>query len=435
MKLYTTRQLRILNAMDDNSLFILHSASPKTRSNDTEYPFRQKSDFYYLSGFLEDSAILVLRKESGHLYRTLFVHERDETYELWMGERLGTARAKISFDYDDVYPVEMFDEKASELFCNIKTLYCEMFTCNETFLHVKNLVASHNNKRTTKVAIHNFKELSALTQKMRLHKDAHEIEKIQKALSITQEAHHYVMRHLQPSKMEYEVEAEYEYIFKKNGAYSDAYTTIVAGGNRGNTLHYIKNDQELRDGELVLIDAGCEYAMYASDITRTLPVNGTFSKAQAEVYQKVLDVQKSCIAKVREGMLKSELQMHAELALTKAMIELSILEGDIEMLIETKAHKKYFPHGIGHWMGIDVHDEAIYYDDSGEEIPFKAGMVITIEPGLYIREDDEEAPLKYRGIAIRIEDDILVTKEGPKNLSHGIVKEIADIEAMMQNQL
>ena len=432
MKLYSARALRILNAMEDNSLFILHSASTHIRSHDTEYPFRQKSDFYYLSGFLEDGAVLLFRKEQGKVYRALFLHERDEEYELWMGERLGTTRAKVRFDYDDIYPIEQLDERVSELMCNMRTIYCEMFGCSEHFLHLRDLVRKHNAKRETNVAINTFKELSALTQKMRLHKDAYEIETIKKAIAITKEAHHYVMQHLTPQKREYEVQAEYEYIFRKNGAQSDAYSTIVAGGNRGNILHYVKNDKPLLDGELVLIDAGCEYNMYASDITRTLPVNGVFSAAQAEVYQKVLDVQKAIIAMLKVGSFKSEVQAQAEVLLTKAMVELGLLEGEVSKLISEKLHKKYFPHGIGHWMGIDVHDEALYYDENGEDLLFKEGMVMTIEPGLYIREDDMQAPKAYRGIAIRIEDDILITNEGPLNLSKEIVKEIADIEAMMR---
>ena len=432
MKLYTIRMLRILNAMEDNSLFILHSATSKIRSNDTEYPFRQKSDFYYLSGFMEDNALLILRKVQGKVYRALFVQERDEEHELWLGERLGVTRARVRFDYDDIFSIDELDKRLGELFSDIRTIYCELFSESEKFLRLRELVKAHNKKRETKVSISTFKELSTLTHKMRLHKDAHEIEKIQRAIAITQEAHHYVMRHLAPNKMEYEVQAEYEYIFKKSGAQSDAYTTIVAGGDRGNILHYIDNDKPLLDGELVLIDAGCEYDMYASDITRTLPVNGIFSKAQAEVYQRVLDVQKEIISMLRVGSFKSEIQAHAELLLTQAMIELGLLQGEVSELIAQKEHKRYFPHGIGHWMGIDVHDEAIYYDEDGEDILFKEGMVMTVEPGLYIRKDDEKAPLEYRGIAIRIEDDILITKEGPKILSEGIVKEIADIEAMMR---
>jgi len=226
---------------------------------------------------------------------------------------------------------------------------------------------------------------------------------------------------------EYELQANIEYIFKKNGAYSDAYTSIVACGNSANTLHYINNDKKLIQGELILIDAGCEYEYYASDITRTIPVNAKFTKAQAEIYEMVLDVQKKIISMIKPNILRSSLQKKSEELLCQGMIDLGILQGEPKALLKEKAHKKYYPHGIGHWMGLDVHDECPYKKLNGKEIPLTPGMVMTIEPGIYLDEEDDNIPKKYRGIGIRIEDDILVTKNGYENLSKDIVKEIEDV--------
>jgi len=417
--------------LEDRSLFILTSASNQTRSNDTEFPFRQNSDFYYLTGFKEDNAFLVLCKVDGSFKRLLFVQAKDEEMELWTGKRLGAQKAKEIFEYDEVYTSDELDTVLTTLFEGVHSLYTDIFNNEINFLHVKQLVTAHNAKRTSKIKITTFKNATSITQSLRLLKDCSEIDLIKQAVAISTKAHHEVMSTCKAGKMEYELQAQYEYVFKKNGAYSDAYTTIVAGGNSANTLHYISNDKALVDGDLVLIDAGCEYEMYASDITRTFPVNGKFSDAQKEVYEKILDVELRTIAMIKPGIKKSELQTFAEIELTKAMVELSLLEGDIATLIEEKKHKKYFPHGIGHWMGIDVHDEAPYFDENGEEIIFSEGIVLTIEPGLYIDENDMDAPQKYRGIGIRIEDDIVVTKESHEVLTQSIVKNVEDIEALM----
>ena len=269
-----------------------------------------------------------------------------------------------------------------------------------------------------------------ITQSMRAIKTPVEIELIKKALSITKEAHHKVMSMQKSGMFEYELQAVYEYEFKKNGAYSDAYTTIIAGGDNGNTLHYINNSEILKEGELILIDAGCEFEMYASDITRTIPVNGKFSEAQKEIYELVLQTELKVIEAIKEGVLRTDLQMMARESLCEGMVALGILKGDVKELIKEEKDKRYFPHGIGHWMGIDVHDPCPYKDKKGKELPLQAGMVMTIEPGLYLPLDDVDLPQKYRGIAVRIEDDILVIKEGYENLSCGIAKSVAEIEEL-----
>ena len=264
---------------------------------------------------------------------------------------------------------------------------------------------------------------------MRLIKSDSEIEVIKKAISITKDAHHKAMSRASSVKYEYQLQAEIEYEFKRKGAYSDAYTSIVAGGNRANTLHYIDNNRELKSGDLILIDAGCEYEYYASDITRTIPVNGKFTSTQKKLYNMILKTQLQIIKMIRPGVKRSELQEKAVELLSLGMMELGILKGSLKKIIKKELYKKYYPHGIGHWMGIDVHDEAPYKYKNGREIPLKVGMVLTIEPGIYIDKNDKDVPKKYRGIGIRIEDDILVIKKGCKNLSAGIAKSVEEIEA------
>ena len=382
--------------MKNKTAAIFFSATQKKRSNDTEYPYRQESDFYYLTGFKEDNAVLVLVKKKKQTKEILFVQKKDKNLELWNGKRLGVALAKKRFDVDGVESSKGF----------------------------------HTRKFLAKMKVEKCLHVKEISQKMRAIKTDIEIELIKKAISITKEAHHKAMAMPKIALYEYELQAEFEYEFKKRGAYSDAYTTIIAGGDNANTLHYINNSDILKDGELILIDAGCEYEMYASDITRTIPVNGKFSEAQKEIYELVLKTEIQVIEAIKEGVLRSDLQMMARESLCKGMVELKILNGDPQELLKEEKDRVYFPHGIGHWMGIDVHDPCPYKTKKGKEIALSAGMVLTIEPGLYFPFDDENIPQKYRGIGVRIEDNILVTKEGYENLSLGIVKSVEDIESI-----
>ncbi|MDQ7044975.1 MAG: aminopeptidase P N-terminal domain-containing protein [Sulfurimonas sp.] len=415
---YEKRRTLVANSMKKHSVAIVHSATHKTRSNDTEYPFRQDSNFYYLTGFKEDNACLMIVKNKKMFKTILFVEKKDAIKELWTGKRLGRVDAKQVFNVDKVYEIDLFED----IFAKNKELKQHLyFDFKLNYLRFKAL------KRISK-GISTHINIAKNIEKMRLIKSDAEVKLIKKALLITKKAHHKAMRLEKLGKNEYELQASIENIFKKNGAYSDAYTSIVAGGNSANTLHYISNDKTLVDGDLILIDAGCEYDYYASDITRTIPVSGKFSKAQKELYEMVLDVQVKIIKMIKQGVMRTDLHKKSEELLCKGMIELGILKGNVKKLLKKKAHKKYYPHGIGHWMGLDVHDEAPYLNKKGNEIPLEEGMVLTIEPGIYCDENDKDIPKKYRGIGIRIEDDILVTKGGYENLSIDIVKEIADIE-------
>ncbi|MDB2562793.1 aminopeptidase P N-terminal domain-containing protein [Sulfurimonas sp.] len=421
---YQSRRSRLAASMESHSIALIHSANFKTRSNDTEYPFRQDSNFYYLTGFKEDESCLMIVKAKKKFKTILFVLKKDETKELWSGKRLGEVDARKKFLIDEVHTIDILEDIYQKNALNKQTIY---FDFKLTYLKFKAL------KRFSK-GINTHKNIAQNIEYMRLIKSDAEIKLIKKALKITKQAHHKAMMSKKISKNEFELQATIENIFKKEGAYSDAYTSIVAGGNNANTLHYIENNKAFVDGELILIDAGCEYEYYASDITRTIPINGKFSKAQKELYNMVLNVQLKIIYMIKPNVLRSALQKKSEELLCDGMIELGILKGKRNKLIKKQAHKKYYPHGIGHWMGIDVHDESPYKYPNGKEIPLRKGMVLTIEPGIYCNENDMSIPKKYRGIGIRIEDDILVTKSGNKNLSKTIVKNIKDIEKLSFNQ-
>lgn len=424
---YKARREALMAQMGEG-LAVIGSAPQKVRTNDTEYPYRQNSDFYYLTGFEEDNAVLVLVKRQDATKVILFVQPKDEKMELWTGKRLGTEAAAKRFEVDATEPVTEIAAKLPDLMANLPTLYVDLYDGGRWRDEAQRSAEALRHKRETKRPVKHFIDVAQLIRGLRLMKDDEEVALIRAGLAITGAAHHHAMRVCAPGMMEYALQAEYEYFFKKNGAYSDAYTTIIAGGDHANTLHYINNDDVLTSGDLVLIDAGCEYRYYATDITRTFPVSGRFSAAQRTLYEAVLDVQLRIIDMIGPGVFKSELQKASEQMLCEKLVELGILQGEIETLIAAKIHKKYYPHGIGHWLGIDVHDPAPYFDDNGDEIPMAPGMIITIEPGLYLPRGDTDVPEAYRGMGIRIEDDILVTAQGNENLSAAVAKSVEAIE-------
>ena len=411
---YKNRREKLANFISKNSLAVVCSASYKVRSNDTEYPYRQDSNFYYLTGFKEDNSVLVLIKKSKKVKSILFVAKKDKTLELWNGKKLGVKKAKKRFLVDEVFCIDKFNSKIKEYLADAKRLYFD-FRQDSSFLDVVKNSAKN---------LFSYKNISKKIGMMRLIKSKAEIKLIKKAISITKEAHHKVMQMDKIGKNERQIQAELEYIFKKNMAYNDAYISIVAGGNSANTLHYIENDKPLVDGELILIDAGCEYEYYASDITRTISVNGNFSEAQKDIYKLVLEVEEKIISMIKPNVLRTDLHKKSEELLVDGMVKLGILKGKTKKIIKKQKHKAYYPHGIGHWMGLDVHDDCPYKYKNGDEIPLQAGMVLTIEPALYFDKGDKKVPKKYRGIGVRIEDDIVVTEDGFENLSSVIDKVI-----------
>ena len=429
---YKNNRERFFAQMPVDSIAIIVSGTQKQRSNDTNFPFRQESNFYYLTGFLEDDAVLVMKKTQKLEESIIFVHPKDPLKEMWEGKCLGVEKACASLNMNKSFSIKEYETKLPELLKNTQILY------HQTSLKSQHLDDTLNRLKMGKES-HLYPatfidiEKSILT--LRRKKQDFEIENIRQAIEITTKAHHAAMAAAQPSKYEYQVMATVEYIFKTSGASWDAYTSIVAGGNNANTLHYINNDHRLVDGELILMDAGSEFKLYASDITRCFPVNGKFSAAQKEVYEIVLAVQKAAIAEIKPGILRSYISDLAIKMLSQGLKDLDILKEPLDDIIKKELYKPYYPHGIGHWMGLDVHDPVAYKDENGKEFCFEEGDVLTIEPGLYLDASDNKIPKKYRGIGIRIEDNILVTQEGHENLSIGIAKEIKEIESRCQSDI
>ncbi|MEA1917152.1 MAG: aminopeptidase P N-terminal domain-containing protein [Campylobacterota bacterium] len=429
-KIYSKRREKLLNSID--GIAIIGSATHKIRSNDTEYVFRQNSNFYYLTGFEEDNSILMLINRDGVKKSVMFVQKKEPKLELWSGKRVGVKELKKRVHVDKIYENEKFEKILKKFLSHTKKIYLDLHVETPITTRVKNVVneSVHNSKFAYPQC---YEDVHHLVNKMRLIKDKHEIELIKQAIKITKTAHENAMKNSLHVEYEYELQSLIEHTFTCSGAASDAYTTIVASGDNANTLHYIKNSDRLKDGRLILIDAGCEYKMYASDITRTFPRDGKFSSSQREIYELVLSVQKRVIEKIRPNILRSELQKFTQLELAKGLVELGVLKGSYKKIVKNGVINRYYPHGIGHWMGIDVHDTNPYFDENAKEIELQKGMVLTVEPGLYLPLNETKIPKKFRGIGIRIEDDILITSNGCKNLSSKIVKEADDIEEFYRN--
>lgn len=425
---YRERRDKLLSLLPDRGMAIIPSAVMKTRSHDTEFPFRQDSNFKYLSGFNEPCSVLVLLKENNDFSQVIFVQDKDPAMEQWTGIRLGVLKAKEYLEMDAAFSINEFDEKLVDLMEGHEHVYVDVY--NQAVLQ-RTLQASRNLANKRKREVHkptSFTDITPIIGRMRLIKDQNELLFMSAAQAITAKAHRAAMAFMAPGKNESEVHALMEYIFKKEGASGNAYDSIVAGGQNANILHYIQNDQHLTDGDLLLIDAGSEVNHYASDVTRTTPINGKYTGAQKELYELVLASMKHAFASTRPGSVLKAIHEDTCLFLTKGMVDLGILQGDAQALYEEGAYKKYYPHGTGHWLGLDVHDNCPYLTHENKAIPLMPGMVFTIEPGLYLPEDDSDIPEKFRGIGIRIEDDILITEKGHENLSASIPKEIKEVE-------
>ncbi|HEX8846783.1 MAG TPA: Xaa-Pro aminopeptidase [Pyrinomonadaceae bacterium] len=421
-----------IKRMDPDSVAVISSAREATRSNDTHYRYRQDSDFYYLTGFDEPEAIAVVAPSHQEHKYALFVRPRDPEREIWDGRRAGVEGAKTVYGADASFPITEFEEKLGEYLNGATHLYYRIGNGNpdldETIINqIKRLRAMGRRGMRAPEAII---DTGTILHEMRLFKSAEEIELMQRAADISAEAHREAMRQARAGMKEYEIEALIEYIFRKSGANAPAYNSIVGGGTNATILHYINNDAELSDGDLLLIDAGAEYRGYAADITRTFPVNGRFTEAQREIYDLVLEAQLACIEMVRPGTRPQEINKHAVEVLTEGMLRLGLLKGDAETLIKEEKYKQFYMHSIGHFLGLDVHDVGRYHIKD-ESRPLEPGMVMTIEPGVYIAADTKEIPEKYLGIGVRIEDDVLVTEDGNRILSSKAPKQVEEIEELM----
>jgi len=438
---FCTRRENFFAQMPQNSIALFKAASEVTRSNDTEYAFCQNKNFYYLTGFNEPDALLVLIKnkdqDNGNQQNAyLFCRDKEPLAEIWQGRRIGAEKAKMDYGFDDAFTLDEIDAALPELIKNKEhLLYCQGE--NQAF-DLQVMAWLTKVKQATKQgakAPANLFDCAAIIHELRLIKSDHEITIMRQVNDISCGAHLRAMEKTQAGKFEYQIEAELLHEFARHGARHAAYASIVAGGDNANILHYTDNNDALVNGDLLLIDAGGELAGYAADITRTFPVNGHFSPEQKALYELVLKAQNAAINEVKEGNTFAQLNTLVNEILTQGLLELGILSGDLATLIEEKACKKYFIHGLGHWLGLDVHDVGDYQvnTDKQQLRKFKAGMVMTIEPGLYIPLDDDSVDKKWRGIGIRIEDNILVVDKsinalGHENLTAKAVKSVADIE-------
>ena len=419
-----------------DSIAIIPAAHETTRSYDTEHKFRQDSDFLYLTGFPEPDAIAVIAPSNKKNPFTLFVRPRDLEMETWYGRREGTEGAVKNYGANKALPIEKFEQELPKLLNGNEKLYYRFGVDQKLDLQILQYLSGQRFRRLkTAYPPHTIIDPTILIHEMRLHKTPEEVELMQTSATIAAEAHILAMQNVKPGMNEFQVESLMEAYMRDKGASGVAYNSIIGGGENACILHYVENNCPLKDGDLILIDAGAEYKGYASDITRTFPVNGRFTKAQREVYDIVLDVQLECVEATKKGnTIKQRQELSIEL-LTEGMKKLGLLKGKTKDLIKKKKFMKYYMHGVGHYLGMDVHDAGRYFTEqqAKNSRPFAPGMVLTVEPGLYIPPDDKDAPSKYRGIGIRIEDDVLVTEEGNVNLTAKVPKDAEAIEELMNN--
>lgn len=415
---------------------IFRSAPSAVMHNDVEYRFRQDSDFYYLTGFDEEEAVVVLAPHHEEHQFVLFVQPKDLEKETWTGYRVGVEAAKDKFGADEAYSIAELDEKLPQYLQKADCIYYH-FGRDETFneqvlKHWRKLIAQYPKQGTAPSAI---ADSNFILHPLRQIKSAEELALVRRAIEIGAEAHNKALAMAKPGCYEYEIQAEIEYIFSKNGAISPAYPSIVASGENACILHYIENDKQLQENDLLLIDAGCCYQYYNSDITRTFPVSGKFTAEQKAIYEIVLEAQLAAIAEVKPGNPYNQFHDTAVRILVEGLLSLGILQGDIEEIIKEEKYKPYYMHRTGHWLGLDVHDVGGYKMGEDHWQTLQPGQILTVEPGLYISphakpaEGQPKVDERWQGIGVRIEDDVLVTPEGNEVLSAAVPK---SIEAMEQ---
>lgn len=433
---FISRRQRFAEQMPEQSVAIIFANSEVTRSNDTEYLFCQSKSFYYLTGFNEPEAVMFITKNNQGVASQLFCLPKDPLAEVWHGKRVGEENAQSLFGFEQATSLVELDEKALELLTNKQSILL-MQGANSShdaivFDWLEQVKAKNRQGITAPDQLINCQPI---IDEMRLIKSDAEISIMREVNQISSDAHQRAMEKTRAGVFEYQIEAELLHEFARHGARFAAYNSIVAGGDNANILHYTDNSDVLNNGDLLLIDAGGELAGYAADITRTFPVNGKFTPEQKAIYQLVLDAQLACINAIKPQVTLGELNDLCIEIITQGLIDLGILQGDFETLVNEKACKKYFIHGLGHWLGLDVHDVGNYQiEDKRQMRPFAPGMVMTIEPGLYFPADDDSIDEKWRGIGVRIEDNIVVTDQGHENLSQNAPKSIEEIESLMYKE-
>ena len=431
-KEFGRRRKQLMRMMGKDSIAIIPTATEQLRNRDVEFPFRADSDFYYLTGFHEPEAVAVLIPGRSHGEYLLFCRERDPEMETWTGRRAGTQGAIDSFDADDAFPIGDIDEILPGLMERCERVFYSMGSRPQFDQRVMEwLNRLRQGARTGLRAPDEFVSLEHLLHDMRLYKSRSEVHVMRTAAKVACRAHKRAMQSCQPGMSEFEIEAELLYEFRRAGMVP-AYPSIVGGGANGCVLHYTDNKATLQDGDLLLIDAGAEYDCYASDVTRTFPVNGRFSAAQKALYEVVLAAQTAAIKKVRAGNHWNAPHQAAVRVLTRGLVKLGILKGKPADLIRNEAYRRFYMHRTGHWLGMDVHDVGDY-KVGGAWRELEPGMVLTVEPGLYIPAGSRGVAKKWWNIGIRIEDDVLVTRDEPDVLSKAAPRTVAEIEALMAN--
>jgi len=423
-----------LTKMTDNSIAFFSAASDITRSNDTEYAFCQNKNFFYLTGFNEPDALLVLIKRAAKKQVILFSLPKDKSHEIWHGRRVGQTKACQEYGFEQCFTLDEKNTLIPQYLDGLTQVYFafdDQQITSQVFAYLAQVRTSI--RQGAKVPTQLI-DASPLINDLRLIKSSNEIELMRQVNYISGLAHQRAMQETKVGLFEYQIENEIMHEFSRFGARYAAYATIVAGGDNANILHYTNNDEQLSDNQLLLIDAGGELSGYAADITRTFPINGKFTAAQKNLYQLVLDTKTQVISAIKPGVTFAKLNKIANEQLTQGLLVLGILSGNLADLVKEKACKKYFIHGLGHWLGLDVHDVGDYHSNDKKEQcrEFISGMVLTIEPGLYMPLDDVNIAKQWRGIGIRIEDNIVVTDQGCENLTANCPETITDIEALMK---
>ncbi len=430
---FSERRSELSKKVLDDSAIIVASSPVKSRISDTDYLYRQDSNFYYLSGYEEPESILLIRPYAKKDNFIIFCRDRDPLKEQWDGFRSGQTGAVKDFGADKSLSISSVDSLMPGLLEGAKNIYYSMSSpCGldqriNTWVDLIRL-----NTRAGAEPPQNLLSLDSIIHEMRLLKSEEEIEVMKQAAEITTEAHIRAMKAVKPGMFEYQLEAEYLYAFNKNGARAPAYNSIVGGGNNACILHYVENNSELKDGDVVLVDAGCEYKYYASDVTRTFPVNGSFTEEQKQIYSVVLEAHKQSMDQLQPGNKWNLAHEKSVEVIVEGLIDLGIIKSSKQEAIDTGEYSKFYMHRIGHWLGMDVHDVGSYKQD-GDWRELEPGMVMTIEPGIYILDSLEGVEDKWKGLGVRIEDDVLVTKEGFEVLTPDIPRSIEEVESTVQS--
>ncbi len=416
--------------MGPDAVAIFLGAGMVTRSRDTEYPFRQDSDFWYLTGFDHPNAVAVLRTDGGPEH-TLYVEPRDRDLEIWTGYRPGVEGAREDYSADEAYPEAEFLPQLPGLVRKAKRIYHTLGRKPDVDRRITNTLDEMRlRSRQNGTPAESIVDPRSIVHEMRLFKEAAELDIMRRASAISAEAHAAGAKLAHGGAYEYEIEAAIEYTFRRRGAWGAAYSTIVGGGNNATVLHYVANNQKLNDDELLLVDAGCELEGYASDVTRTYPIGGHYTAAGRAVYEIVLNAHRAGLEQCAPGNTLADVHAAAVRATVEGLVDVKLLSGNVEELIAREAYRRYFIHKTSHWLGLDVHDVGNYHADAGHR-PLESGMVFTVEPGIYVAADDEDADPEFRGIGVRIEDDIAITKDGCENLTSAIPTAPDEVAALV----